>query len=134
MENASYLTVAAVQGGRVGLLSGMYLRGFVEGLTHAVFTAAVGAGLGWAGRARAAKAAPVLGFAAAVGQHVAWNAVGSRAITVALCGAAFSGAPCADRPAPEALFVTAPLITVACLGPGGVALLAVARAARRLPE
>jgi RsiW-degrading membrane proteinase PrsW (M82 family) len=127
VENASYLTLAAIQGGPGGLLSGLYLRGVVEGLNHAVFTAAVGAGLGWARSGRARLAAPALGFGAAVGQHVLWNAVASRAITVSLCGAETPGGACASAPAPEALFVTAPLIAMAALGPGGLALLAVAR-------
>jgi RsiW-degrading membrane proteinase PrsW (M82 family) len=134
VENASYLTLAAVQGGVRGLLSGLYLRGLVAGLNHAVFTAAVGAGMGWARQGQSRALAPVLGFAAAVGQHVVWNAVASEAITSALCGAVVPGGACTDVPASQALFVTAPMVAFACLGPGALALIAIGRRPRRPDE
>jgi RsiW-degrading membrane proteinase PrsW (M82 family) len=130
MENASYLTLAAVQGGQSGLVSVVYLRGAVHGLNHAIFTGAAGAGLGWA-RQGARLLAPSLGFAAAVAQHGLWNGIASRVITDALCAAPMPGGACGETPSSSGLFVTAPLVALLFLGPGGLALLAVARAGAR---
>src|SRR5262249_44800414 len=47
-ENLEYLTLAAVQGGAIGLVRGAWVRGFLGAPKHAVFTATAGAGLGWA--------------------------------------------------------------------------------------
>jgi hypothetical protein len=104
----------------------------VEGPTHAVFSGAVGAGFGWTRQPGAARiVAPLLGCAGAIGQHVLWNGVASHAITDAVCGAPVTGGACALVPPAHGLFLTAPAITVAFLGPGGLALLAVVRAGGR---
>jgi RsiW-degrading membrane proteinase PrsW (M82 family) len=129
-ENLEYLTLAAVQGGTAGLMRGMWVRGFLGGLKHAVFTGTVGAGLGWARDARSRRprwVVPSCALLAAIAQHAAWNAVASEAITRALCGAAAPHAACRATPADLALFVSVPLIVVLFVGPGALALLAIAR-------
>jgi RsiW-degrading membrane proteinase PrsW (M82 family) len=119
-ENLEYLTLAAVQGGTAGLMRGMWVRGFLGGLKHAVFTGTVGAGIGWARDARSRRPRWVA-------QHAAWNAVASEAITRALCGAAAAHAACRATPADLALFVSVPLIVLLFVGPGALTLLAIAR-------
>jgi protease PrsW len=129
-ENLEYLALAAVQGGTAGLIRGIWVRGFLGGLKHAVFTATAGAGLGWARSARTRRGlllAPACGLLAAIAQHAAWNAVASEAITKALCGAATPTAACRGEPADIALFVSVPLIVMLFVGPGALALLAVVR-------
>lgn len=134
-ENVGYFTLAAVQGGTAGLVRSLYLRGLVEGLNHAAFTGAVGAGLGFAcvtASARGRVAAPVVGFAAAVLQHVVWNAVASRAVMDVLCDPQLAGGACRSTPEPFALFATVPLIVALAVGPGVVGLLVIAiRTSRR---
>lgn len=130
-ENVQYMTLAAVQGGGVGLARAVYLRGFLQGLNHAVFTGAAAAGLACATLARTPgmrAVAPILGFAAAVGQHALWNGFGSGAVTGVLCNAVTRGGPCRDPGAVD-LFVLSPLIVAVLVGPGALALLAVARRA-----
>jgi RsiW-degrading membrane proteinase PrsW (M82 family) len=135
-ENVQYMQLAAVQGGDLGLARAVYLRGFLQGLNHAVFTGAVAAGLGWARVAHTAgmrALASVLGFGAAVGQHALWNGLGSGAVTGVLCNALARGGPCRNPDGVD-LFVWIPLIVTAVIGPGALALLAVAhRAADRDP-
>jgi RsiW-degrading membrane proteinase PrsW (M82 family) len=129
-EGFQYLTLAAVQGGYAGLARGVWVRTILAGLKHAVFTATIGAGLGWmqsAPHRRARLVVPLLAVAAAIVQHVIWNAVASDAITKALCGAATPEARCLPSPSPLALFVSVPLIIALCLGPGALALAALAR-------
>jgi len=129
-ENLEYLTLAAVQGGTAGVMRGMWVRGFLGGLKHAVFTGTVGAGIGWArdaGARRLRWLVPACALLAAIAQHAAWNAVASEAITRALCGAAAPQAACRATPADLALFVSVPLIVVLFVGPGALALLAIAR-------
>jgi protease PrsW len=125
-ENVSYYTLAGVQGGWATLARAVYLRGFVEGLNHAAFTAATGAGIGWAGthaltRARFAGAVAT-GLVVATAAHAVWNALASVAITDALCGAPMPGGPCAVAPDARTLFVTVPLLVLAAIGPLFVAL------------
>lgn len=130
-ENVQYMTLAAVQGGGAGLARGVYVRGFLEGLNHGIFTGAAAAGLAVAGAARARglrALGPLLGFGAATTQHALWNGLGSGAVTRALCNAAARGGPCRDPDALD-LFVVVPLIVAAVVGPGALALLAVARRA-----
>jgi RsiW-degrading membrane proteinase PrsW (M82 family) len=130
-ENVQYMTLAAVQGGDVGLVRAVYLRGFLQGLNHAVFTGAVAAGLAGARMARRAgmrALAPLLGFVAAVLQHALWNGLGSGAVTGVLCNALARGGPCRSPDAAD-LFVRIPLIVAAIIGPGALALLALARRA-----
>ena len=129
-ENLEYFLLAAVQGGTAGVLRGMWVRGFLGGLKHAVFSGTVGAGLGWARGSRTRRARlliPACALLAAAAQHAAWNAVASQAITRALCGAAAPQAACRAEPADVALFVSVPLIVALFVGPGALALLAIAR-------
>ena len=125
-ENVGYFTLAAVQGGTAGLVRSVYLRGLVEGLNHATFTGAVGAGLGFArvtASARGRVVGPLVGFAAAILQHVVWNLVASRAVMDALCDPQVAGGACRSTPEPFALFATVPLIVALAIGPGVIALL-----------
>jgi protease PrsW len=134
-EGFQYLTLAAVQGGYAGLARGVWVRGVLAGLKHAVFTATTGAGLGWVQRVpqrRGRLAVPLLALLTAIAQHAVWNAVASDAITKALCGAPSAEARCLPAPSDLALFVSVPLIVAVCLGPGALALAAIAR--RRGPR
>jgi RsiW-degrading membrane proteinase PrsW (M82 family) len=129
-EGFEYLTLAAVQGGYAGLARGIWVRTILAGLKHAVFTATSGAGLGWmqaATRRSARFGIALAALGAAIVQHVVWNAVASEAITRALCGAPTADARCLPEPSQLALFVSVPLIIALCLGPGAVALAALAR-------
>jgi len=128
-ENVGYFTLAAVQGGTAGLVRSVYLRGLVEGLNHATFTGAAGAGLGFArvtASARGRVVGPLVGFAAAVLQHVVWNVVASRAVMDALCDPQVAGGACRSTPEPFALFAIVPLIVALAIGPGMIALLVIA--------
>jgi RsiW-degrading membrane proteinase PrsW (M82 family) len=127
-ENVGYYTLAALQGGTAGFVRSVYLRGLIEGLNHATFTGAVGAGLGCARVATSARGrvvAPLVGFAAAVLQHVVWNFVASRAVMDALCDPQVPGGACRSTPEPFALFATVPLIVALAIGPGVIALLVI---------
>jgi len=129
-ENVLYLSLAALQGGPVGLARGVYLRGVVYGLNHAAFTATTGAALGYArshGDARvAAVLVVVVGFGFAVLQHVLWNAVASEAIVRVLCSPVIAGGPCRGVPSPSSLYVTAPMLVAVFVGPGIATLFAIA--------
>jgi RsiW-degrading membrane proteinase PrsW (M82 family) len=134
VENQHYLTLAAVQAGPSGLLRGVWVRGILGGLKHAVFTATTGAGLGWARQTHGLRArlfVPLGAFVAAVLQHAMWNTVASQAITDALCAAPAPGAACRGAPPASALYVGIPLIVAACLTPGVVGLLIVLRRSPR---
>ncbi len=125
-ENLEYLLLAALQGGPAGLLRSIYLRTILGGLSHAVFTATTGAGLAWDGPG-VARPARVLGLAAAILQHVAWNAVASEAVAAVLCNPVEAGGPCRAAPSLFGLFVVVPGATALVLGPGLVTLLALGR-------
>ena len=122
-ENLFYFAAAALVGGGAGLVESVYLRGALGGLTHAIFTAATGAGFGWARRRTGplALAGALLGFAVAVAQHSAWNAVGAEWL---------DAAPCAPRAAMACplsgrlwyWLLTAPAIVLSFLLPGMVAV------------
>ncbi len=112
-ENLSYLMLAVLGGGTPGLERAVWTRGVLAGFHHAVFTAAVGAGIGM-GRATAA----VIGLLAAVAQHVVWNVVAAPQITALLCNAPSPGGACAAEPAAFALYGWIPLVVLACVGPG----------------
>jgi RsiW-degrading membrane proteinase PrsW (M82 family) len=125
VENQHYLTLAAVQAGVPGLVRGVWVRGILGGLKHAVFTAITGAGLGWARQAAAPRArlfVPLGAFVAAVIQHGVWNSVASQAITDALCAAPAPDAACRVAPPASALYVGVPLIVAVCIAPGVVGL------------
>lgn len=95
-ENCYYFALAALGGGADALAESVYLRAALGGPLHAIFTATAGAGIG-AARARPPGlrwGPPLLGFALAVAQHVAWNALGAGWL---------DGAPCAPGAAACAL-------------------------------
>jgi RsiW-degrading membrane proteinase PrsW (M82 family) len=124
-ENLLYLAFAVLEGGAAALARSVYLRGLLAGGNHAIFTATVGAGVGLVcgAHARGERAvAATLAVAAALVQHLAWNALASGAITRALCGAEVPGGACRAAPADTALFVVVPLLTLLFLGPGAGAL------------
>jgi len=135
-ENLGYYVLAALQDGPPGLMRALWLRGFLQGLNHAAFTAAVGAAVGWAHGARLGTRAAVVsvGFALAVLVHAMWNTVAAAAITQVLCGAPAPGAPCTPAPAPLALLVTVPVLVATFVGPLGLLLFAIAARARRSPS
>jgi hypothetical protein len=124
-ENVGYHVLAAVQGGSAGLARAVFVRGVLESLNHATFTASIGAGMGLA---CAAPRGPVrsfavpLGVAAALVEHGAWNGVASQAITDLLCGAAIDGGACRATPPTEALLLGVPAVVSAFVGPGLVTL------------
>jgi RsiW-degrading membrane proteinase PrsW (M82 family) len=127
-ENLGYYTLAAVQGGAPGLARALYIRGVLQGLNHAAFTAATGAAVGAAlGQRRASRAARagivIAGLALAVAVHAAWNALGSEVLARVLCGAPVPEAPCAPAPHPIDLLVTAPVVVATITGPLVVLLL-----------
>lgn len=135
-ENLGYYMLAALQGGAPGLTRALWLRGLLQGLNHAAFTATVGAAVGWtygSGGRRPARAAIVLvGLALAIVVHAVWNAVASETITQVLCGAPTPGAACAPAPAPLDLLVTIPILVATFVGPLLVALFAIAARANRV--
>jgi RsiW-degrading membrane proteinase PrsW (M82 family) len=133
-ENLGYYTLAALQGGAPGLTRALWLRGLLQGLNHAAFTATVGAAVGWAHGmdARRPAAVVVVGLALAILVHAVWNAIASETITEILCGAALPGAACAPAPAPLDLLVTVPVLVATFVGPLLVALLAIAARTKRV--
>jgi protease PrsW len=135
-ENLGYYTLAALQGGAPGLTRALWLRGLLQGMNHAAFTATVGAAVGWAyggGGRRPARAAIVLvGLALAVVVHAVWNAVASETITQLLCGAPMPGAACMPAPAPFDLLVTVPVLVATFMGPLALVLLAIATRTKRI--
>jgi RsiW-degrading membrane proteinase PrsW (M82 family) len=135
-ENLGYYTLAALQGGAPGLTRALWLRGLLQGMNHAAFTATVGAAVGWAyggGGRRPARAAIVLvGLALAVVVHAVWNAVASETITQLLCGAPMPGAGCMPAPAPFDLLVTVPVLVATFMGPLALVLLAIATRTKRI--
>jgi hypothetical protein len=125
-ENLIYLTLAVLTGGAPGLGRSVYLRGLLAGADHAIFTATIGAGIGWARTAQeesVRRLAPVVAAAAACLQHITWNRVASEAIVGALCDAEVPGGACRAMPSDHDLFVVVPLLTLAFLAPGGGVLL-----------
>ena len=125
-EDLGYYILAAVQGGEPGLMQAVYLRGLLEGVNHAAFTAIVGAAAGYA-RARPGAPRRVVvfvsaGLAIAVAVHGIWNTVVSTAITSVLCNAPADGAPCAPAPHMFDLLVSVPMLIAAFIGPLAVLL------------
>jgi len=129
-ENLGYYTLAAVQGGAPGLARALYLRGLLQGLNHAAFTAIVGAAVGFAHHRRAQRSARggivAAGLATAVAVHGIWNAIASEAITTVLCNAPLEGAACAPAPRLVDLLVSVPVLVAAFIGPVAVALIVLA--------
>lgn len=132
-ENLGYLTIAAVQGGDAGLARSVYTRAVLAGTNHAVFTATLGAAIGWA-RTSGSRTLVVAGFALAVVQHALWNVLASRAITDTLCNAPRPDAPCALAPDGLGLYVEIPLVVALGLGPGLAGLAMAALRAGRLRD
>jgi len=135
-ENVGYYVIAAVQSGGIGLARAVYVRGFLEGLNHATFTAVIGAAAGQA-RSRPAPWLPrvgilLAGFFMAVAAHGAWNVLASPAITTLLCNAAAEGAACGPGPRLVDLVVSIPVIITASVGP--LAVLVVVLALRNRPS
>jgi RsiW-degrading membrane proteinase PrsW (M82 family) len=129
-ESLLYLGFAVLEGGEASFVRSIYLRGVLAGGNHAVFTATVGAGIGWARAATSGRARTLglgLAVAAALLQHLAWNAIAAGAIVRALCGAAVAGGACLPAPAAVDLLVVVPLVTALFLGPGTTALLWLSR-------
>ena len=125
-ENLLYFMFAILQGGEARLVRSVYLRGLLAGGDHAVFTATIGAGIGWAVATTSRRArvlAAALASAAALVQHLAWNALAADAITYVLCGAEVAGAACRPMPTTTDLFGVVPLLVALFLGPGAGALL-----------
>lgn len=134
-ENLGYYMIAAVQGGSPGLARALYVRGLLEGLNHAAFTAIIGAAVGHS-RLRPAvwrSGLPVLagGLAVAVAVHGAWNALASTAITTLLCNAPAQGAACAPAPRLLDLLVSVPVLVAAFIGPLAALLVTLALRDRR---
>jgi RsiW-degrading membrane proteinase PrsW (M82 family) len=129
-ENIPYHLIAAVQGGSAGLARAVFVRGVLQGLNHATFTGAVGAGLGLARRLPSgarSPAAPVLGFLLACAQHGVWNGVASFTITDLLCGTPTAAGACQPTPPAAALYLQVPLLVALFIGPGMVGLVCLAR-------
>lgn len=125
-ENLYYFGLAALAGGTAGLAESVYLRAGLGGLLHPTFTAATGAGLGWARQAERGPAralAPGIGLASAIAQHVVWNAGGAGWLDTAACGPA--AAACGLGGQLRYWLLLAPAIVLAFTGPGlaGLALL-----------
>jgi len=135
-ENLGYYTLAAVQGGTPGLARALYLRGLLEGLNHAAFTAIIGAAAGFARLPTAPRrgrvAALVAGFAIAVAVHGTWNAVASEAITTLLCNAPAEGAACTPTPRLLDLLVSVPVLVASFIGPVAAGLIVLALRERRV--
>jgi RsiW-degrading membrane proteinase PrsW (M82 family) len=134
-ENLFYFAAAAVVGGAAGLAESVYLRAALGGLTHATFTATIGAGIGW-GLHRGGPVSlvgPLLGFALAVAQHVLWNALGAAWLSGAACGpGAVAACPLSGRM--WYWLVTAPAILLLFIGPGVMTLSRLARGGARRRE
>src|SRR5262245_32266838 len=129
-ENIPYHLIAVVQGGTVGLARAVFVRGVLQGLNHATFTGAFGAGLGLAHRLPSgtrSAAAPALGFLVAWAQHGVWNGVASLTITDLLCGTMTAAGACQPTPPVAALYFQVPLLVVLFIGPGLVGLACLAR-------
>lgn len=130
MENVGYYVLASLQGGAAGFARAVWLRGVLQGLNHAAFTATTGAAVGWAVARR--DAGPARGLVVALGVglallvHAVWNAIAAAAITQVLCAAPAPGAPCAPAPARLDLLLTVPVLVGTFVGPTVAALVAIA--------
>ena len=126
-ENLAYHLIATVQGGGAGLARAVFLRGFLQGLNHATFTAATGAGLALVRTSPIGGLALLVGFVAAVVHHGIWNGVASYAINDVLCGAPTPADACLASPTTAALFLWVPAMVVVFVAPAGAVLVALAR-------
>lgn len=132
-ENLGYLTLAALQGGMLGLARGVYLRALIGSLVHATFTASTGAGLGYLRRPGSESTrivAPVIGLGLAIAQHLAWNALAADAIEDLLCRPVTPGSAC-PPPSAARLFLAVPGVVAATVGPGLAMLFMLARRSSR---
>jgi protease PrsW len=134
-ENLLYLGLSMLQGGEPALVRALYLRGVIGAATHAVFTASAGAALGWMVSDQSPGRrwlVPLLGFAFAHVQHLAWNALAAPAIARVLC-AAENGA-CVSVPTAFAVFGQATAISVFFLAPGIAFLVFAWRQTQQVPR
>ncbi|MDP9381923.1 MAG: PrsW family intramembrane metalloprotease [Chloroflexota bacterium] len=120
-EDMLYLGSAYVEGGLTLFGEEWLTRPVLAGTAHALFTATTGAAVGW-GRARHGRGVlrfvvPVLGWALAVLQHLAWNIGGSL-----LAASMGEGVPSVWRLALQAALL---------LTPAFVTLYVISRVARR---
>ena len=87
-ENILYFGAAYLEGGLSDLGELFLARSVIFGFGHALYTATLGAAIGWAreqhGRGLWRFIVPVLGWAAAVIQHILWN--GGVILTTGLLG------------------------------------------------
>jgi RsiW-degrading membrane proteinase PrsW (M82 family) len=133
-ENVGYHLLAAVEGGMPGLGRALYVRGLLQGLNHAAFTATVGAAVGHAlvhrgsGTGRVGVVLGGLGVATVL--HALWNAVAAEAITHILCNAPAGGGACAPAPDPLDLVMTVPMMVAVFVGPLVAVLASLALRAR----
>jgi RsiW-degrading membrane proteinase PrsW (M82 family) len=129
-ENLGYFALAAVQGGGPGLARALYLRGLLQGLNHAAFTATTGAAVGYVvGASRGGRRGGIVvlaGLGLAVVAHGLWNGVASQAITRVLCNAEAGETVCAPVPATVDLLITVPVLVASFIGPLFLVLLGVA--------
>lgn len=120
-ENLGYYVLAAVQGGSAGLARALYLRGMLEGLNHAAFTATIGASAGYArahcASRHAASRGVVGGLACAAAVHALWNVAFSPRINDILCNASAAGGACAAAPDVADLLVRVPALIALFIGP-----------------
>lgn len=129
-ENLGYHLLASVQGGTAGLARAVFLRGFLQGLNHATFTATTGAGLALARSTKIGAIALPLAFAVAVAHHGMWNGIASFAITDLLCGAPTPAEACLASPTATALYLYVPAMVAIFIAPAGVVLVVLARRKR----
>ncbi len=118
-ENLEYFTMAVVQGGHTALAQSVYVRAVMGGLSHPIFAATTGAGLGLARErpVRAWRAAGIAGFLLATAAHLLWNTLAGPSIAEALCNASSPGAACQPMPRLLDLLLRAPGIAVLGLAP-----------------
>jgi RsiW-degrading membrane proteinase PrsW (M82 family) len=79
-ENLLYFARAHVAGGLAAMGISFYVRSIMGALGHSIYTAATGAGLGYAREAQGTLPkvlAPIAGYIAAVGLHAMWNGTGA---------------------------------------------------------
>ena len=82
-ENVDYYGRALQKDGMAGLAVTFTLRGMIAPFSHPLFTGLTGLGLGLARQSRrrwVILAAPIAGFAGAVGLHAVWNAGASAGL------------------------------------------------------
>jgi RsiW-degrading membrane proteinase PrsW (M82 family) len=131
MENTQYLLLASLQGGILGLWEGAFVRGLAWGMHHAVFAAAGAVAVSYALGPNRDFRRVLVWILFAIAQHVAWNSLGAPRMAEVLCAAPATQTACQWPPDPTRLFVLTPLLSVAAIFPGLVAVVAVRRGERK---